>query len=1344
MAAMRGTHRRSESQNVNQRAQLATAYQELGKELVSEKIRVIGNYTLGKVIGEGTYGKVRLGTHRLTQTRVAIKQIPKAHSPQLTREIHHHRRLHHRHVTQLFEIIATESSVWLVTELCAGGELFDYLVEKGGRLEEVEARRIVGELCLALDYVHREGAVHRDLKLENVLLDERCTVKLGDFGFTREYEKSKLLDTFCGTTGYAAPEMLAGKRYMGSEVDIWSLGIIMYCLLVGTLPFDDDDEDVMRDKIIQGDFEIPDWLNLDAGDLISHILQKEPNKRYTIPQILAHPWFTSPSSEDLTIKLPVVDEAPTPVEPEVHTADPQTPARLSPPQDIPLVPQKRNPPSRASTLGLSPSKSISGSDTTVYHSAASDISAGSGASVSDDTKSDSRGLTTPTTSDGGPLGAAQQQDDDYPTPMNARKPSFDEAQSVGEATLHRNESETTLRKVDFPKDLLATPDQPRRTFEAVPETEEDGQNEEVLLPRTSTSSVGMKRTESGGTGEESKLRAGPRHPSHPPTSFPSRTPARTKRRSMSSTISPPISPTSPTFGPGAEPPVDYLAELSLPTPVLFSTQLENELLENMSNLGLDASQIVHSVLSDACDSTGALWWMIKRKAERKERSRVRKESMMSIPLELPKLKENKSKEKFKEKPRKPTLLSEPQPLPPSVTEEGLGLDLEPPPVPPKPTLAFVPPTPTSSAMSVPVKTPPPTSPKTGYAQLSLSNSSLTRSLSPEAGSSARSTPTTPGQSAKRSRSDTGKPRSGSVSLLQRASTALTAGVLVKKKSDENTRARADAAGKPKPEEVTRQAKSKSDETARLVKAKSDERMAPEDPTAVRLTQAAAKLTKLQPSEIAPSERSSTTPTSVIPSSPWVVTSNSGVAAGVIKPTDTPEECPEDTLSSLPRISTSTKPRQRASLLTAFRTWFQDDKKKRKDQASPQYVAATRRTISTPTSAGSARGRARPVRTDSYTSSKRRREHRMSISSKHSSSANSRRSSVVSMNYPIAEGTSPVTRQRSDPRSMSPTSERGGEFSSRPSSVRSMSVSMTPVTPNMRRARHSKSPSNSSAGSGHPARRAQSPLQQYHRRAGSGSSTKVVRQVKQHSQRHNRSNSAASSIRSVPNSRPTSFHEGLGTIDSDIVLTSYSNSPEPQRRTFGQTSFVAQKKKGIVYSSMARSTWKKSWGIEPPGWSGPSSSMSKPTGSARESDPPSAGLRDVFTGRPSLSPDDDDDWTDDDEFLGGFGQSTRLGSSKLGFLGMSADQGQGSPALKRMELPGSSQGGLRVNTQKRPTRLSPLQNNLGLPPAVSQPPTTEVISEVAPATLAGRRGNLQAGRQGLRGSAIEEEEEEEEE
>lgn len=156
-----------------------------------------------------------MGTHRLTSTRVAIKQIPKAMSASLTREIHHHRQLHHPHVTQMYEVIATESSIWIVTELCSGGELFDYLAEKG-RLTEDESKFLFGQLCLAVAYLHEKGIVHRDLKLENVLLDERCRVKLGDFGFTREFERGVLMETFCGTTGYASPEMLQGKRYLGA------------------------------------------------------------------------------------------------------------------------------------------------------------------------------------------------------------------------------------------------------------------------------------------------------------------------------------------------------------------------------------------------------------------------------------------------------------------------------------------------------------------------------------------------------------------------------------------------------------------------------------------------------------------------------------------------------------------------------------------------------------------------------------------------------------------------------------------------------------------------------------------------------------------------------------------------------------------------------------------------------------------------------------------------------------------------------------------------------------------------------------------------------------------------
>ncbi|KAG8774805.1 hypothetical protein FRC12_001823 [Ceratobasidium sp. 428] len=1352
MAAMHGTHRRSESQTINQRAQLVNAYQELGKELVSEKIRVIGNYTLGKVIGEGTYGKVRLGTHRLTQTRVAIKQIPKAHSAQLTREIHHHRRLHHRHVTQLFEVIATESSIWLVTELCAGGELFDYLVEKDGRLQEAEARRIVGELCLALAYVHREGAVHRDLKLENVLLDEKCSVKLGDFGFTREYDKGKLLDTFCGTTGYAAPEMLSGKKYLGAEVDVWSLGIILYCLLVGTLPFDDDDENIMRDKIIAGQYEIPDWLNPDAGDLISNILQQDPNKRYTISQILAHSWFTSPESEDLTVTLPTVKEI-TPTEPQAPSHPSPHP---SPSTEIVLLPQTVPTQSRSSTLALSPSKSVSvsGSDTTTYHSAASDLSVGSGASVSDDTRSDSRGLTTPATSDGAPLGVAVE--DDYPmgAVQQALLDAGDDTQRVLFGPLRRNESETTLRKIDFPRDVSATPDSANvPIFEAVPETEEDSQNEEILVPKKSTAKskerslapLVLKRTISGGSdasgaGDDSQLRSGPRNaPSHPPSSFPTRTPVRTKRRSISSTLSPPTSPTSPTFGPGAEAKVDYLAELETPVPVLFSTPLESELLERMSSLGLDASQIVHSVLSDACDSTGALWWMIKRKAEQKEQSRIRKEK--ASRKEQPKEKVRPEKEKAK----KPVPVAEPPLAPPKVVAppedkplEGLGLELAPPPPPPKPTapaLTFVPPTPTATNVPIAIKTPPLVSPKNSYGQLSLSNSSLGRSLSPtnNAEGSARSTPTTPGQT-KRSRSDSGKARSGSVSILQRASTALGAAVLVRKKSEENPRSRVEA----------------------------------DDSTAVKITQVTARLTKLQPpGNGAPSDRSSTTPTAIIPASPWVLTANNSVGAKSAEHVATPEESPEDTLSSLPRITSSSKTRQRASLLTAFRTWFQDDKKKRKDPLVTHHVAGQRRSnLATPTSSGSSRGRPRPVgRGDSYKSSHRRHhEHRVSVSSRRSSSANSRRSSIVSNQRPQVDGAIPIARQRSDTSRMSigshtPTSERG-DFSSRPSSIRSFS--MTPVTPNMRRPRHSKSPSGSSAGSGgRLVRSTQTPLQQYHRRAGSGSSTKVVRQAKTVQTRHGRSGSAASSIRSVPNSRPTSFHEALAMADSDAVVTSYSNSPEPRRAQYSATSFVAQKK-SVTYAGVARTSWKKSWGSEPPGWSSKVVAHAPP----RESESPSststsgrANLRDVFTGRPSLSPDDDDEWTDEDEFLGGFGQSHKSGgkfggSRQLTTENLLSQTGafSGSPALKRMELPSAGAGlSLKVHTPKRNNRLSPLQNPLGLPPAMPTPVKTEVISgptentNPLQRTASGRRGNLQAGRApGLRSNVIQEEEEEEEE
>lgn len=147
-------------------------------------------YSLSILI-QGTYGSVHLATHRLTGTRCAIKKIPKSACSALTREIHHHRKLHHASILHLHEIIATESHIWLVTELCSGGELFDYLVERG-RLLEGEARRVFGELCVAVGWMHARGTVHRDLKLENIFLDGELKVKLGDLGFAREWQRGNL------------------------------------------------------------------------------------------------------------------------------------------------------------------------------------------------------------------------------------------------------------------------------------------------------------------------------------------------------------------------------------------------------------------------------------------------------------------------------------------------------------------------------------------------------------------------------------------------------------------------------------------------------------------------------------------------------------------------------------------------------------------------------------------------------------------------------------------------------------------------------------------------------------------------------------------------------------------------------------------------------------------------------------------------------------------------------------------------------------------------------------------------------------------------------------------------
>ncbi|CAG8609755.1 15880_t:CDS:10 [Funneliformis mosseae] len=200
----------------NQKAKLAADYQELLKELsTTTNIQSVGNYVLEKTLGEGSYGKVKLATHKLTGRKVAIKIIPKIHAENLTREIHHHRYLHHPNIISLLEVIPTETKIYIVLEYCEGGELYDFLVVRG-RLRENLARKMFGQLCRAVKYCHDRRVVHRDLKLENILLDSYNNIKLADFGFTRECESKRLLETICGSTGYSAPDEIADDESISS------------------------------------------------------------------------------------------------------------------------------------------------------------------------------------------------------------------------------------------------------------------------------------------------------------------------------------------------------------------------------------------------------------------------------------------------------------------------------------------------------------------------------------------------------------------------------------------------------------------------------------------------------------------------------------------------------------------------------------------------------------------------------------------------------------------------------------------------------------------------------------------------------------------------------------------------------------------------------------------------------------------------------------------------------------------------------------------------------------------------------------------------------------------------
>nr|CAD7587067.1 unnamed protein product [Timema genevievae] len=210
----------------------------------------------------------------------------------VTMEIQALKRLSHHHISKLYQVIETETHYFLIMEYCAGGELFDHIVSKD-RLGEGESRSFFRQIVSAVAYLHQQGYVHRDLKPENILLDRDQVLKLIDFGLCAQPSggMGDHLFTSCGSPTYAAPELVLGQKYLGSEVDVWSMGVLLYALLCGCLPFDDKNITNLYKKILNGKYDEPTWLSIDTRKLIRSMLQVDPKKRISINELLCHPWL---------------------------------------------------------------------------------------------------------------------------------------------------------------------------------------------------------------------------------------------------------------------------------------------------------------------------------------------------------------------------------------------------------------------------------------------------------------------------------------------------------------------------------------------------------------------------------------------------------------------------------------------------------------------------------------------------------------------------------------------------------------------------------------------------------------------------------------------------------------------------------------------------------------------------------------------------------------------------------------------------------------------------------------------------------------------------------------------
>ncbi|XP_035885761.1 serine/threonine-protein kinase BRSK2 isoform X2 [Phyllostomus discolor] len=267
----------------------------------AQHAQYVGPYRLEKTLGKGQTGLVKLGIHCVTCQKVAVKivnreKLSESVLMKVEREIAILKLIEHPHVLKLHDVYENKKYLYLVLEHVSGGELFDYLVKKG-RLTPKEARKFFRQIISALDFCHSHSICHRDLKPENLLLDEKNNIRIADFGMASLQVGDSLLETSCGSPHYACPEVIRGEKYDGRKADVWSCGVILFALLVGALPFDDDNLRQLLEKVKRGVFHMPHFIPPDCQSLLRGMIEVDAARRLTLEHIQKHVWYIGGKNE---------------------------------------------------------------------------------------------------------------------------------------------------------------------------------------------------------------------------------------------------------------------------------------------------------------------------------------------------------------------------------------------------------------------------------------------------------------------------------------------------------------------------------------------------------------------------------------------------------------------------------------------------------------------------------------------------------------------------------------------------------------------------------------------------------------------------------------------------------------------------------------------------------------------------------------------------------------------------------------------------------------------------------------------------------------------------------------